>query len=85
MLKCTLRSPKTINGGIGEKTFSFEKKLFCPGNYFFHRILCHLGTRWKQERNGCHGCIQNEFSKWVGTHEIFQLNDMSKIWQKNGF
>ena len=25
------------------------------------------------------------FSKWVGTHEILQLNGMSKILQKHGF
>ena len=79
MLKCTLRSPKTINGGIGEKENFFISKCF------FHQILCHLGPRWKQEINECHRCIQNEFSKWVGTHEIIQLNDMSKIWQKHGF
>ena len=85
MLKCTLRSPKTINGGIGEKNIFFEKKIFISEIFFFHQILCHLGPRWKQERNRCHGCIRNEFSKWVGTHEIIQLNDMSKIWQKPGF
>ena len=26
MLKCTLRSPKTINGGIGEKKNVFSEK-----------------------------------------------------------
>ena len=51
---------------------------FCPQIY-------HLGPWWKQEANGCHRCIRNEFSKWVGTHEILQLNGMSKIWQKHGF
>ena len=51
---------------------------FCPQMY-------HLGPWWKQEANGCHPCIRNEFSKWVGTHEILQLNGMSKIWQKHGF
>ena len=28
MLKCTLRAPKTINAGIGEKFFFFEKTIF---------------------------------------------------------
>ena len=51
---------------------------FCPEIY-------HLGPWWKKPANGCHRCIRNEFSKWVGTHEILQLNGMSKIWQKKGF
>ena len=34
MLKCTLRSPKTINGGNGEKHF-FSKKIFFPGKKSF--------------------------------------------------
>ena len=51
---------------------------FCPRIY-------HLGPWWKQEAKGCHRCIRNEFPKWVGTHEILQLNGMSKIWQKHGF
>ena len=52
---------------------------------FFPPQIYHLGPRWKQEANGCHRCIRNEFSKWVGIHEILQLNGMSKIWQKHGF
>ena len=80
---------KTINGGIGEKIFFskknvFRKKIFHLRN-FFHQILYYLGPRCKQEENKCHGRIQNRFSKWVGAHEIFQLHDMSKIWQKHGF
>ena len=55
-----------------------KENFFCPQRY-------HLGPWWKQEANGCHGCIRNEFSKWVGTHQIIQLNGMSKIWQKQGF
>ena len=65
-----------------EKKFA-KKKVF--PNFFFHQILYHLGPRCKQEGNRCHGCIWDEFSKWVGTHEILQLNDMSEIWQKHGF
>ena len=59
------------NNGEGES-------FLCPQIY-------HLGPWWKQEANRCHRCIRNEFSKWVGTHEIIQLNGMSKIWQKQGF
>ena len=55
------------------------------GEFFFAPKIYHLGPWWKQEANGCHRCIQNGFSKWVGTHEILQLNGMSKIWQKHGF
>ena len=55
------------------------------GDFFFGPQICHLGPWRKQEANGCHRCIRNEFSKWVGTHEILQLNGMSKIWQKHGF
>ena len=55
-----------------------EGEFFSPKKY-------HLGPWWKQEANGCHGCIRNEFSEWVGTHEILQLNGMSKIWQKHIF
>ena len=51
---------------------------FCPQIY-------NLGPWWKQEVNGCHRCIRNEFSTWVGIHEILRLNGMSKIWQKHGF
>ena len=69
MPKCTLRSPKTINGGIGKKKrFFFEKNCFL--RIFFYLILCHLGPRSKKEANGCHGCIRNEFPMRVGTHEI---------------
>ena len=91
MLKCTWRSPKTINGGTGEKKKDFrnEKKKLPKkkGFYhnFFHQILYHLGPRWKQERNVFHGCIRIQFPKWPGTHEIFQLNDLAKMWQKHGF
>ena len=52
MLKCTLRSRKTINGGIGEKKL-FGKK-FHFSEIFFHQILYHLGPKWKQEEDGCH-------------------------------
>ena len=52
---------------------------------FFFRKTYHLGPRWKQEQNGCHGCIPNDFSKWVGTQEKILLIDMSKIGQKHGF
>ena len=55
------------------------------GGIFFCPQIYHLGPWWKQEANGCHRCIRNGFSKWVGTHEILQLNGMSKIWQKHGF
>ena len=91
MLKCTLKSPKTINGDIGEKTnflkkncFFEEKNFFLFRNFFSPNIIS-FATQVKREGNKCHGCIRNEFSKWVGTHEILQLNDMSKIWQKHGF
>ena len=55
------------------------------GEFFFCPQIYHLGPWWKQEANGCHLCIRNEFSRWVGTREIIQLNGMSKIWQKHGF
>ena len=55
-----------------------KENFFCPKIY-------HLGPCRKQEANECHRCIRNDFSKWVGTHEILQLNGMSKIWQKHGF
>ena len=35
MLKCTLRSPKTINGGIGEKKKIFFEKDFFISEFFF--------------------------------------------------
>ena len=54
-------------------------------NFFFLRKINHLKPRWKQEANGCYSCIWNEFSKWVGTHKILQLNDMSKKWPKHSF
>ena len=66
---------------VANRTLKKKKKkriFFCPQIY-------HLGPWWNQEPNGCHRCIRNEFSKWVGTHEILQLNGMSKIWQKHGF
>ena len=56
----------------------FFRKQFSP-NFVFQQLFYHLGPRWKQEANGCHGCIWNEFSMRVGTHEIFQLNDMSQM------
>ena len=68
-----------------KKKFFLKEKNFSSPNSFFQQILCHLGPRWKREGKRCHGCIQNEFPKWVGTHEIIQLNDMSTIWQKHGF
>ena len=55
-----------------------NENFICPPIY-------HLGPEWKQEADGCHGCIRNELLKWVGTHEILGLNDMSKISQKHGF
>ena len=55
------------------------------GEFFFGPQIYNLGPWWKQEANGCHRCIRNEFSKWVGTHEILHLNGMSKMWQKHGF
>ena len=60
-----------INNAVGD--FSLPPKIY------------HLGPGWKREANELHGCIGNEFSKCVDTHEILQLNDMSKIWQKHGF
>ena len=68
------------------KLFFSEKPFFSENIFseiFFYQMLCHLGPR-KREANGCDGCIRNEFSIRIGTHEIFQLNDMSKIWQKHG-
>ena len=56
----------------------WRRRIFSPQIY-------HLGPWWKQEANGCHRCIRNQFLKWLGTHEILQLNGMSKIWQKHGF
>ena len=55
MLKCTLRSLKTINGGIGEKnnffrkTFFFEKKVFFL-RFFFNKcyIILESGGHRKQ-------------------------------------
>ena len=73
--------------GEGKNVFSkklFSKKNVFPRN-FCHQILYHMGPRLAQEADECHGCIRNEFLMRVGTHEIFQLNDMSKIWQKHDF
>ena len=65
------------------ETFFFRKNVFFET--FFIRKIYHLGPRWKQEANGCHGRIRNEFLKWVGIHKILQLDDMSQMWQKHGF
>ena len=83
MPKCTLRSPKTITGEIGKKIFFSKKKTFF--RIFFQQILYHFRPRWKQDATGGHGSIRNEFSMRVGTHEIFQLNDMSEKLQKQDF
>ena len=64
---------------------TLKKKKKNKTEFFFGPKKYHSGNRWQQEANGCHRCIPNEFSKWVGTHEILQLNGMSKIWQKHGF
>ena len=57
----------------------FSEKLFSV------RKIYHFGPTWKQEGNRCHGCMQNEFWKWVGTQEILQLNNMSKKMAKTRF
>ena len=61
----------------------FRKKI--SFRTFFSPNFIYLGPRWKQEANRCHRCIRDKLWKWVGTDEIFQLNNMSKIWQKHGF
>ena len=38
MLKCTLRSPKTINGGSGEKKYFFRRKNG-PKKHFFSEFF----------------------------------------------
>ena len=70
------------------KCFSKKKivetqKIF--SEIFFLQIFYLLGPRQKQEANRCHGCIRNELSKWVSTHNILRLNNMSKAWQKHSF
>ena len=50
MLKCTLRSPKTINGGIGEKKIFFEEKIFFEkkifiSEFFFPPNIMSFGTQ----------------------------------------
>ena len=56
-----------------------EKEIFFAFVVFFFRPkIYHLAPGWKQEADGCHACIRNEFLKWVGTHEILQLNGMQK-------
>ena len=49
MLKCTLRTPKTINGGIGAEKENFKKKnLVEKKNFickFFSPNIMSLGTQ----------------------------------------
>ena len=62
MLKCTLRSPKTIHVGIGKKIIFFHDKNLGKRNspeVFLCPQIYHLGPTWKQEANSCHGCIRN--------------------------
>ena len=84
-----LEVTKNNKWGNFPKTFFLKKvffrRQFLSELFFFTKYDVIFGARWEQEGNECSGCIWNEFSKWVGTHEIFQRHEMSKKKQKQAF